>query len=100
MLRGDGEPQGHVFLNLYQHDRLHHRFGLESGQEAPEPPSESQDWMEDQRVKRAGDIGEKARGGGRWWKSKRTSKMGEQSMVSKRERNRMEIGSYRTIPAI
>ena len=100
MLRGDGEPRGHVLLNLYQHNRLHHRFGLESGQEAPEPPSESQDWMEDQRVKGAGDTGEKARGGGRWQKSKRTRKMGERPVVSKRERDRMGMGSYRTIPAI
>ena len=54
MLRGDNEPQGHLLLTLHHHDRLHHRFGLESGQEALEPPSESQDWMEDQRVRGAG----------------------------------------------
>ena len=59
MLRGDNEPQGHLLLTLHHHDRLHHRFGLESGQEALEPPSESQDWMEDQRVRGAGDTGRK-----------------------------------------
>lgn len=65
MLRGDDEPQGHVLLNLYRHNRLHHRFGPQSGQEAPEPPSESQDWVEDQRVKGAGDTGEKSQGWGK-----------------------------------
>ena len=100
MLRRDDEPQGHLLLSLYHHNRLHHQFGLESGQEAPEPPSESQDWMEDQRVRGRETQGRKARGGGKMAKNKGTRKMGELLMVRKRERNRMGTGSYRTIPEI
>ena len=98
-LRGDDEPQGHLLLNRYHHDRLHRWFGLESGQEAPEPPSESQDWMEDQRV-RGRETREKSQGWGKMAKSKGTRKMGELLMVRKRERNRMGTGSYWTIPAV
>lgn len=97
----DDEPQGHLLLSLNHHNCLHHQFGLESGQEAPEPPSESQDWMEDQRVRGRETQGRKSQGGGQdGVRAKGTRKT---EVVADGEKEREEQNGdwiYRTIPAI